>query len=389
MRQKILMAFFAIAFSGVAGLWAQGVAHEVRAADRLIGTPGGLVTITGSTVKLWSSADANGEVLGTLKLPAGARVVYRRGRALAVSYEPSFSPLAPGQLDSGYEERLRPLSVVQIMDHKLRLLGRTIELNSVEDTFTADGRGFVHFAVGADHMGVAIENLLTGQRTTVRMVFLKPSGKARVPQVEVTPQLVQPDRVLYPFNNALMLLAPDSRRLWTADEEKRLIGKIAVSDDQKLVLVTRLGLNGPMDAIEVRRVTDGKLVWSDGPTGKLFDALHRAGILADQEYHPKLGKQGRNSRYAALSDIETMANGWLLYGTGPRQAWVARVSCGEAGCAVNLLSAGVLKTEHAVFDDLGRGRRYALDMASCRVLHKNATGWHFVSKGESVGQGVN
>jgi hypothetical protein len=336
--------------------WAGGVAHEVRVADRVIGTPGGLVTITGRTVKLWSSADADGRVLDTLQLPAGARVAYGRGRALAVSYEPSSSPLAPGQTDSGYGERLRPLSIVQIINHKLRFLRKVKPLQMGQE-FCNEGRGIVR-RYGAD--SAEIENLETGKSYRVQLHLEGADGKPLTSVIEQTPQLVAPDRFLWPLNNVLFLIGPKGHIIWKSDDEQGLIGRVAVSDDGRLALLARSG------GFEVRRISDGRLVWSGGRLEPLVK---------------KVREYGRVS-VSRVDDIETTPTGWIVTATtSPGGGLMAEVSCRGDSCTVSLLAPDTLRGERVYDLSVGRRGSYTVDMATGKLLRKDATGWDFVSEG--------
>ena len=365
MKQTVLttafMMFCAFVLAG-----GQPLSPTVTQAQHVTYTPAGLVTITGATAALLPDASADASAGVVLQLAAPARIVLHQGFSVLLMPQEWSAPLYPGQTAPG--EGCNGASYGVLRADGSSLVFGELTTDSCEDELTGDGRALARRLPDGTGAAVLLEDLASGQRTTLRVRVLDDEGNVLQPAIQQTPQLAADDTVLWPSNNVLELLSADGVRLWKVDEVTELIAKLALSADRRRVLVVRLG-----GALEVRDVENGSLMWSDPDNGSLLAALHQSEIVTDDEFQKKTEEPGTS--VWDTFDVQPAADGWLVFGyIIPDRGWVAHVACSATSCAAELVRPDVLRAAEAVIGLSSGSGEYALD-TDLSVLHKAATGW--------------
>ncbi|NOZ94353.1 MAG: hypothetical protein GXP47_06395 [Acidobacteria bacterium] len=371
MKSLFTFALTVITCCGVS-VAADGPLSPVAAnADYLVGTPGGMVAVSGAAVTLLSDASANATTRAVLSLAAPARIVGREGFAVLLYPSERSAPLFPDQELPKNPEGCGGWDYGVALIHESSLVFRRLKTDNCEDWLTSDGRALVRHLPVESGKAVELDDLLSGKNIVLKSTFVDDEGKPLESAFEQRPQLGADDTVLWPSNNVLALYDKDGSTKWAVDSIEEMITHVAFSADRELVLVSRLDCS-----IEARRVSDGGLFWLDAGNGTILEALRAADIVTEEQYEKQL-RDPSAARLSDIVDVQPTADGWLIYGViGAEQAWVAHVFCDQRVCRANLVRPDVLRTEGIVTSVAsGNGEKgFALD-TDLSLLHRQGNVW--------------
>ncbi len=351
---------------------AQGLAPEVVAADAVVATPEGVITVQGDLVRLLDGTGPSSRTVASLRLPARARVIWRAGSTVVLDSADPAAPLYPDmyRVVNPDAEGTEPADRVMVV-------ARDGALHEVRrrffdwDYLTCDGLRVARQAVGPPG-GWALDDLLTGAFVDAAQVLVThEDGTEGPPRFVQVPQPAGPGRTLLPVHDVLLLEDRETGLVWRADDRTPMISGLCASPDRSLVLVGRQD-----GSLEVRRIADGSLLWMRVGGRELGAALLEAELIG-QEAYLAMPADPEPAGFSEVNTVTPVPDGWLVWwsdaGTAPA-SWLEHVACGGAGCRARILHPSVLRTDAAIEAVVTGSGSYALD-ENQGLLVRDATGW--------------